>query len=68
MLVFQANTAEEFRQAVVQYLEGQLAIEENAVCSRASKRERLDHESRRNLLLSLSDNLKEAVLKRIEDV
>lgn len=62
-LIFQADSAEEFRTAVVKYLEGQLALEENAVCRRASKREQLDHESRRDLLLSLSDALKEAVLE-----
>lgn len=63
MLLFHNGTAEEFRAQLVSYLEGQITLEENAVCTRASKREQQDHESRRDLLIELSDRLKAAELK-----
>ena len=62
MLIFHAGTAEEFRQQLVSYLEGQITLEENAVGGRAGKKEQQCHESRRDLLIELSDNLKGAQL------
>lgn len=63
MLVFEANTAEEFREEVVDYLEGLLSLEEIRLCQRAPKRDQHDTEARRDFLIVLSENLKGAALK-----
>ncbi len=60
MIVFQSQTVEEFRKELVSYFEGLITLEENAVCYKASKREQHIHESRRDLLIELSDKLKGA--------
>lgn len=62
-LFFHVGTAEEFRQQLVDYLEGLITIEENTVGGRAGKKEQQCHESRRDLLIELSDNLKAATLE-----
>lgn len=69
MLVFEANTAEEFRREVVDYIEGLLSIEEIHLCHRATtKRDQHDTEARRNFLILLSENLKQAAVHRKEEV
>jgi len=67
MISFQSHTAEDFRQELVTYFEGMITLEENAVGSYTSKREQQLHESRRNLLIELSDKLKEAQFYREKD-
>ncbi len=62
-LIFHAGTAEEFRQQIVGYLEGQIVLEENALGRFSAKKEQQCHEARRDLLIELSDRLKEAELK-----